>query len=284
MHCEPRAIVLSQSFQSIPAKPFCFLLLLSLCLGCERKDPAVIDSIGSAPFLFNSAVSPATINTDTINIGSIRLPEDLLTMSIVVTTGVLTPGPTAIARVMYAVRREGASENLSSGEMFDNGVFPDAARNDTLYSAQATFQIVRSTVGRLIVEIHAEDIAGYQSNKSLLPVLIIRANQAPVLSNLQAPDTVQPSIQDAFIVTVKAIDPDGLADIRSVTRTTPSGNVWQLNDAGLNGDQTPNDGIFTERVSLNPPPQPGDYIFRFQAFDRSNAGSNIISHRVTVKP
>jgi hypothetical protein len=134
------------------------------------------------------------------------------------------------------------------------------------------------------VEFYAEGNGGFFSNTSIQPLQIVRRNRPPVLSDLRAPDTVRTSAQSSFLITVRASDPDGLDDIRTVTRTTPSGLVVQLNDRGVNGDAVAGDGIFTETVSLSPPPAPGVYEFRFQAFDRLNAGSNIIVHSVTVVP
>jgi len=261
-----------------------FVLLSGIFLSCEKKDSSVIDSIGSAPKLSASSLSVSTVNTDTMNIGPVRNPEDVLTISINAYTRVVPGTLTPVSSVQYTFRNGNGSSILAAGSLLDDGNPPDTQRNDSLYSGRLTFQIVRSTVGVVRVELFAEDASGYKSNSAILPLEIVRSNQPPVLSNLVAPDTVHTSSQSTFLVTVRATDPDGQADIRSVTRTTPSNLVLPLNDAGQNGDGVPGDGIFSETVLLSPPPPTGPYDFRFQAHDRSNVGSNVIIHRIIVLP
>jgi hypothetical protein len=161
---------------------------------------------------------------------------------------------------------------------------PDQLKGDGIYSGRASFQIKRVDVGTYLIEVSAQDPKGFSSNTLIVPLEVIRTNRPPVLSDLQAPDTVNTSVVSQFLITVNALDPDGLADIKSVTRTTPSGLVFTLNDQGVNGDVRAGDGTFSETVAVNDPsPPPGDYLFKFQAFDRSNEGSNVIIHRVTVR-
>lgn len=107
-------------------------------------------------------------------------------------------------------------------------------------------------------------------------------NHPPVISNLTAPDTVNTSLQTEFLITIYVSDPEGLPDILSVTRTTPSGNVHNLNDGGTNGDVAVGDGIYSERVSVNPPPPNGSYLFTFQATDRYGLKSNVIQKTIVI--
>lgn len=259
--------------------------MLFLFLSCEKKDSTLIDSQGTSPLLISASLSPSTINTDTINIGPTRLPEDVLNISLTAFAKVMSSvGQEGISQVDYVIKNIGGSTFLNSGLLLDNGIAPDITNGDSIYSGTVTFKVIRSTVGTFSVEIQSEGTGGYRSNSLVLPLQIIRANQPPTLSNLQAPDTVHTLTQTMFIITVRASDSDGLADIKSVTRSTDGGTPRFLNDEGVNGDQTAGDGIYTETVSLNPPPPPRDYDFTFQAFDRSNAVSNVITKRITVAP
>lgn len=252
---------------------------------CETKDSAVIDSTGVSPFLSSAFIVPATINTDTVNIGTDPKPDDALLLSVkaYAIVGMAGSLPSQIA-VRARLLKETGSSPLTTVELRDDGVGVDSTKSDGTFSGIVRFSIRRSEVGMYRVEFYAEGNGGFFSNTSIQPLQIVRRNRPPVLSDLRAPDTVRTSAQSSFLITVRASDPDGLDDIRTVTRTTPSGLVVQLNDRGVNGDAVAGDGIFTETVSLSPPPAPGVYEFRFQAFDRLNAGSNIIVHSVTVVP
>ena len=262
---------------------FFFSISLLLFLSCEKKDSAVIDSIGASPVLSNATLAPDSVNTDSLSVGPIKLPEDVLTInSNVIVKVVSVNGPGDIKSVEFDLKSIKGTSIVATGFLVDDGNPPDAAKGDNLYSAKISFQIVRSDVGSLPVELFAESHLGYRSSSVILPLSITRSNKPPELSNLQAPDTVHTSTQTSFVVTVRASDPDGLADIRSVTRTTPSGLVLQLNDVGTNGDQFAGDGIFSETVSLAPAPPLGNYDFKFQAFDQLNFGSNIITKRIIV--
>lgn len=105
---------------------------------------------------------------------------------------------------------------------------------------------------------------------------------APVISNLIAPDTVRTSQIGTFIISLVAQDADGLFDIVSVSRTTPSGLVLPLRDDGSNGDTVAGDGIFTETVSVFPPPPAGSYLFRFKARDCAGLESNELQKTIVI--
>ncbi|MGB2867174.1 MAG: choice-of-anchor X domain-containing protein [Bacteroidota bacterium] len=264
---------------------FAILFPCLLLLSCEKSEDGIVDSIGSAPTLLNAYLSPSSINTDTINVASVQSPDDLLTIRFQAFAKVThAAGLSSVSRVNFSFTDGSTQESISSGVLLDNGVPPDQKSGDSLYSAAVTFQIPRSKAGNFLFQISAEDPLSYRSNEALLPLRVFRLNRPPVLSNLQAPDTVHTSLVSSFLITVQATDPDGLADIRSVSRITPSGLVLPLNDSGANGDAVAGDGTFTETVSVNPPPPNGAYDFRFQATDKFNVPSNILTHRIVIAP
>lgn len=255
----------------------CSLLLLS----CEKSETGLIDQNGLPPRVYSATLTPSIVNSDTINVGAERTPDDLL--SIPLTVLVRVSGETSGSRLSVPVILfQDPRMPLYDGILHDDGVTPDSVSADSVYSGTIPFSILRSQIGTFYVEMTAVDFYGNESNSIRLPLTIERLNQPPIISALNAPDTVHTSSSQSFLITVKATDPDGLQDIRSITRTTPQGNVFSLNDSGLNGDELASDGTYTETVSLVPAPAPGSYAFTFQAHDRSNAASNIIVHTIVV--
>lgn len=262
--------------RQLPAS-FCLFLALTV-LSCESTDKDIIDTSDPPPILLQAGLSPTSVNTDTINIGPERLPGDFLSIQLRVEANFAqAAGQDQPLAPSFSILRNRRDDPLLTARLFDDGSGPDVSQGDSIFTALATLQIVRSEIGLFYVEVWAEDSRGSRSNASLLPFTILRLNQPPQLSNLQAPDTVKTSTQSQFFISVKAVDPDGQSDIRSVTRTTPSGLVLPLSTA-------PGDSIYTETVSLLPPPPPGSYQFSFRALDRSNASSTIIYHTIVVIP
>lgn len=120
-------------------------------------------------------------------------------------------------------------------------------------------------------------------------------NIPPIIRNLQAPDTLDLHPTDTLKVflRVEVYDPDGYDDVKSVFFNsylpdgTPSrSNPIYLFDDGnfqLNGDLVARDGIFSRIIVLPPNTPKGKYRFDFQAVDKKNETSNIISHNIVVR-
>ncbi|MBF8248409.1 MAG: hypothetical protein HW374_1209, partial [Bacteroidetes bacterium] len=209
-----------------------------------------------------------------------------------VVPGTLTP----VSSVQYIFRNGSGSSILAAGSLLDDGNPPDTQRNDSLYSGRLTFQIVRSTVGVMLVELFAEDGSGYMSNSAILFLRIVRLNRAPILSNLVAPDTVKLASQDQLLqLRVTANDSDGVSDIRRVSFSSfrpngnpSSGNPFLMFDDGqvngTSGDLVLGDQVYSLRILLPATTEPGTYRFEFQALDLSSVVSNVIIHRIVVLP
>lgn len=267
--------------------------LMILGLACERANNAVIDVSGDIPLLTSVVVSPSSINTDSINVGPNRQPEDTLHLKIAIVAQVRPPaGSQQSSSVLFSLFPGGSTTPLALGQLADDGSDPDQSRGDGTYSGWATFQIERVEIGTYQVEVTAEAQSGFRSNTLIVPLQIVRGNHPPLLSDLQAPDTIRLASHDQLLMLqVSASDPDGLGDIQRVlfnsyrpNGTPSSGNPFQMFDDGddSHGDLTRGDGIYSLTIVLPSTSQIGTYRFEFQAFDRSNEGSNVIVHPITV--
>jgi hypothetical protein len=264
-----------------------------LGLACERAGNSVIDVNGDVPLLTTVVVSPSSINTDSINVGPSRQPEDVLHLKVAIFADASVPaGAQQIASVQFSVLQEGSTTPLATGELADDGTAPDEAKGDGTYSGWASFAIKRVEIGTYQVEVTAQAANGFRSSTFLASLEIVRGNHPPLLSDLQAPDTVKLANEDRLLyLHVRASDPDGLSDVQRVAFNsyrpdgTPSNsNPFQLYDDGdaSHGDNAPGDGIYSLSIVLPSTSQTGTYRFEFQAFDRSNEGSNVIVHPITV--
>jgi len=271
----------------------CLSLASVLASSCERTENSVLESAGAAPTLSEVSLSPTTINTDSITVGSTRKPDDILQLRVAIFARASHPlGSQNISAVRFAIGREGGSSTLSTGELLDNGSEPDQLKGDGIFSGRALFQIQRVEIGTYLAEVSAEDLKGFVSNAVILPLQIIRTNQPPALSDLQAPNTVKLASQDQLLVLqVKASDPNGLEDVQRVVfnsfrpdGSASSGNPFQMYDDGdpNHGDATEGDRVYSLRIILPSTTQIGTYRFEFQAFDKANEGSNMIIHLMTV--
>jgi hypothetical protein len=113
-------------------------------------------------------------------------------------------------------------------------------------------------------------------------------NEAPVISDLIAPDSMQKGSIDTFYIFIKASDPEGLDDITNVFYmvTRPDDTLrgpYDLYDNGLNGDSVAGDGVFSG--GFRPPTLQnlsGNFIFSFKARDKKGAYSNTIDKIITA--
>ena len=256
--------------------PFTVGLSFIFLSGCEKKYDTVVDSIGNAPVVSDARFSLFVVNTDTINIGAERKPDDLLTIQSIATIKAFHPeGKKEISAVKYSFMMDGSSSILGAGLLNDDGILPDRIANDSIYSGDVQFQFKRVLVGKLKLSLWGENQTGDLSNTFLFPFTIVRLNRPPIISNLIAPSTVSLSITNTFYISVKVFDPDGQGDIKSVLRFTPSGKILPLHAVA-------NDTIFSEIVELIPPPAVGFYLFRFCAVDLSSDTSNILTKTIEI--
>jgi len=271
------------------------LAIILVLLSCEKTSDTIIDTIGILPpMLSQLTLSPDRINSDTIAVGYQPSPTDTLPINVISTVRASAQeGAGSVQQIVAQVFRPGESEPFLQQAMQDNGVLPDVVGGDGIYSAKISFRILRQETGKFRFEFQAASVSDVLSNKLITYLLIERLNKPPVLSDLQAPDTVAVSTSTVFItLSVKASDPDGLQDIARVQFNSfkpdgspSSGNPFQMYDDGKSehGDSVVGDGIYSLIIQLPPGTTKGTYRFEFQAFDKSNAGSNIMVHKMVVQ-
>lgn len=277
--------------RSLQLLPLVFALVATA--GCEKKTGSIVDSVGRPPVLLQTDISPSSINTDSINVGASRNPDDLLSLSTIITARVTASSDNPISFVRFSLKNPSSNQTISDGELLDNGGEVDHRMGDSLFAGKATFQIKRVEIGVFRVEVHAEAQNGFQSNTSVVPLTVTRGNHAPVLSGLDAPDTLTLANETQLLtLRIKATDSDGLSDIARVIfnsykpgGSASGGNPFQMYDDGAasHGDLAAGDGTYSLIITLPSTTQPGTYRFEFQAFDRSGESSATVIHRITVK-
>ncbi len=263
----------------------CFAILFS---ACEKKDSSVIDSIGSPPFIVDASISPSTVTLDLIsqNLGSVQFSVE---------SRISHPeGSSGISQVTYTLTDASGSVSLADGMLFDNGVLPDMHAADSVFTAEISVPVQDLSVGKYYCQIVAVSPKGYTSSTLLMPLSVGRQiNHPPVLSNLQAPDTISLGGQSRpFKLMVKATDPDGQSDILEVFfysykpngTMTNGGNPFFMFDNGspVSGDAVAGDSIYTLTVVVDTSNAKGSYKFEFQAEDRSGALSQKLVKNIQV--
>jgi hypothetical protein len=182
------------------------------------------------------------------------------------------------------VMADDGNTTLSGDLVAGDGIFSSVLQLPTAGVAPIDFKLV----------FQAQD----KSNSFSAPVehvLTIAFDNAPVISNLVAPDRVKinPTQTTKILLTIRVKDPQGLADIDTVQFRSflPSGqeannSPIQLFDDGKvdeSGDVRAGDGTYSRNIFL--PSQgvtPGDFKFIFRAKDKSGLVSNTIEHILTV--
>jgi hypothetical protein len=268
---------------------FIFISGLLLLGGCEKKYTTVIDSSPNVLFVSNPMFSLRTINTDTIYAGHAQTPSDTLTIIALASLKLNQPfekGSTGSVR--YTVG------DYTSSLLLGEGTLQNFNPADSVYYGFVGFRIQRSLVGDFVVKLWAEGLDGEVSNMFFLPLHITRFNHPPVISNLKAPDTLH--IGDTLSLTIKASDPDGLADLYEVGYRTlkpdgtyaNDGNIILMFDDGNetfpSGDAVAGDGIYTYSTNVPQTAQRGIYIYTFSALDKSRTFSNTITKQIVVLP
>ena len=275
-------------------RPACALLAMSAFIlgGCESTGLGPLDSGGRPPVVAAPLVSPAVTNIDSLPStgGNVLISLDL-------STAADDPdGPENLRTVRAEVYRPTAESPFATVTLADDGMTPDAAAGDGIYSARLQFTTRREQAGRYRVRFSSTDQGGLRSTAREVSALLTRNNTPPVLvdSTLQAPDTlIRPTTGSVlFFVSIAATDEDGLADVAEVflQNLTTFNRTFLLDDGGApqtggisSGDLLAGDGVFSVTLQLPSTTPPGSYPFRLQAVDTFADTSTALPYTLVVQ-
>ncbi|MGC8859280.1 MAG: hypothetical protein ACP5P3_09250 [Ignavibacteria bacterium] len=236
---------------------------------CEKKDDSVIDS----NFL-NPVVSDIYLSTDTILTNSTSP-----TIQLVTSAKVTENGGAAIKSVSCKVF-DAKGSLIGTFLMQDNGQIPDSIVGDGRYSANININNISCLiVGQYSIQYIAENTSGITSDLLTRTFNVIdTANQPPIISNPNLPDSVVRPSSGSFDLTISVdvTDPDGECDVALVyfDAFRPTGSYIGRNSMVKTG---------TIKYSFTAPVFPatadssyGYYKYHFQAIDNSGALSPLV--------
>jgi len=284
----------------LPLKIFLFSFAVGLTFiflsGCEKKYDTVVNSDGSAPFVFDAAFSLRKVYSDTMfNSQGLKKPDDILTIRGIVLVKVIHPeGLDQIASVRFNLIDNQTSSIINEGLLYNDGISPDKNTLDSLYTQHVEYQFNRVFVGALTLTLWSVDKSGNSSNVIYLPLEILRHdNQRPFLSDLQMDSLVAiEGIDHVLNISITAIDLDGQSDIYKVYFNSfippngkpATGNPFLMYDDGdiIHYDEIAGDGVYNLAVKLPKTTAIGTYRFEFHAIDRSLDSSNVITRTILI--
>jgi len=261
-------------------------------ISCEKDKYTALDISVSPPYLFDGKLDKYLIDTDTISVNGQFSITDTINISIHISVNATDPdGRSDLVLLNYEILYQNMKSFVADGILNDIGLNGDSISNDGIYSAIATFDIPRVTVGLVNIKIQAKDKQDLLSNEIILGLNITRKANYPLLSGLNAPSSVTlPSSGSKVInMSIAAADSDGLADIkevffRSLDSSDPTKKYFLFDNGNIasNGDSLAGDGIYSIKVELPYNMTAKPYRFEFQAKDFTELLSNKILHTLNV--
>ncbi len=267
-------------------------LLISVILlitGCEKK--------------FNTVIDPQ-LNVHELRLISMYAPDSLILKDTTdtIVAQVKISAPDFVKEVFFDVYTpDNQKLNPTKILMFDDGKLNtdgDKRANDSIFSNVFTFRESNPN-GRYNLKFYATDL---RDNQYLLGIKLLyfkngAVDYPPRIFNLIIPDSINRGVE--FLFSVEVADSNGLQDIPDggvfYQLNDPSGKLivnsrgisrFPLSDKGdtnVSGDETANDGVFTQKLKF-PTNQPtGKWKFTFQAMDKSDSTSNILIHYLNLK-
>jgi hypothetical protein len=218
-------------------------------------------------------------------------PIDSVTINL--TTKILSLS--SLSNIFFEITSDNKINSKISGTLKNLESFNTSSPNEKLYSGIISFNIQRRESGIYYTTIYGFDQNNVQSNLILTELLVEKNNSPPILFNLIAPDTLTViDVTQQFRLSVAVSDSDGISDVIKVffNSTKPDGNpangnpFYMYDDGnteGTSGDEKANDGVYSLIIQMPSSTIKGKYRFEFQAIDRSNANSNILTHYLVVK-
>jgi hypothetical protein len=260
--------------------------------GCEEAGLAPRDSSPIAPGVSNPGVSPSTVNIDSLT-PSGGIYEITLTVSATATDA---DGQGDLVSVRAEAIRPGGGAAFIQGTLHDDGVSPDLASGDSIFTGTLVIRTTRSQAGVYRIRCIAQDRATLRSRGVEAACFVTRNNTPPAIDSLSlsAPDTlVRPASGSLlFRVSIAAGDSDGLGDIGRVfmenlatlTRFTLLDDGGTAQTGGItSGDSLAGDGIFTITFGLPSSAPAGILHYRLQALDAAQDTSRSVPYTLVIE-
>lgn len=272
--------------------------LSAACLffACKAEDTSVIDTTyGTAqPHIAGFALSADALDTGVLPPAS-HAPLDTVAIHVTVHLGLQhdTPADAITAARLTVTAPSGAVLQIVT--LHNDGVAPDLAAGDSVFSANVTLSILRKQSGTYRFSAQITNRDGNDDSRTAMLDIINSSNHAPVLSALDVPDTVRVPPHDSlyvYLFTVKATDAEGLDDVRRVSadvhdaagKLSGSLDLYDDGDVALHGDETAGDGTYSRLVRTDSSNTPNTVnTFKFYAIDRAGAVSDTLSKVIYTK-
>jgi hypothetical protein len=198
-------------------------------------------------------------------------------------------GRNDISQVSFRIVKSGAATPAQQGALVDDGTLGDIITKDGVFTAQITGVFAGNDVGEFRLTVSARDFSGNDSNTldAAINVVAGSENSPPEIGNAMLPASIFVDEVSSFVFEVQVSDANGPADVAMVrSEFFPPSNpkptrVDTLNDAGINGDATAADGVFSIGLSSDRFSQAADYFFRVVAYDLAgdSSAAKVISTR-----
>lgn len=255
-------------------------------------------------------VPSEVINNPTLNyeVISVNVPDSVRfsTGSPELTLNFQVDDNTNITSVAFSVISEdGEIEIEDHGEMKDNGNsedYGDAVNNDGIYSGKITLS-QDIPKGNYVVTFYVSDKLGLNKTAALKSFYYNNSaiEYPPVISNLSLASQVNTNAE--FDFSVKVTDKNGANDIKKVyyrlfrpdgtqQQDSQGNKEFEIYDDGssqvftggiTSHDATAGDGIYTGWLAFPTGTAKGDWKFEFEAVDRENNLSEVLTKTVELK-
>jgi hypothetical protein len=255
-------------------KAFVVLVLAALS-GCEENPSTVPDLTGTAPVVETSSASPLVFD-----LNALASQAGVYHLSAYVSASVSDPqGLADVHDVRWTVYPPSGGAALTSGALTAGAVSGSGLARE--YYASVTFDVTRAAMGTYRIEMVATDGSGFHSTATSIALLVRTGTSAPVLSLAGARQVNAAGDSTLFLLTVTALDSNGLGDISAVSvraRASRDSSSTRLYDDGsrAHGDAVAGDGIFSGLRWVRPTTVVSSILFEYRASDAGGMQSNIL--------
>lgn len=253
--------------------------VLIVFIGCDPDNEGIIDPSLAVPFIVSADLTPEEINTDTILVHGEARPDDTLQLMWSVEAEIDGRNSPAFT-VRFKVHEERSASPLNEGVL---GEIKGENPGIVTIAGRPAAVIPRSTVGTLTITVFAETSDGLLSNQKKKSVTVFRANRPPVITRVEAPDTIDTSqIQNEMRVVMTAFvdDPDGVDDVIRVETINRQPDGVTVGPFELTKNEP---GVFSIEFTITPDAKKGTHRFEFRAFDRMNEPSDVYIHEIVIQ-